>query len=148
MGLGLIDAPIQILYTDTAVLIGMAYVYLPLMVLPMYAAIDRFDFKLIEAAYDLYASKLAGAAQDHPAVGPARGDRGIDPGLRAVPRRLCDAPDPGRGQEHDDRQLHRVAVRAGPELAARRGAGADPARRRHGRLSGLCPGFAKEDAHG
>jgi spermidine/putrescine transport system permease protein len=58
MGLGVIDAPIQILYTDTAVLIGMAYVYLPLMVLPLYAAIDRFDFKLIEAAYDLYASKL------------------------------------------------------------------------------------------
>ncbi len=58
LGLGLIEAPIQILYTDTAVLIGMAYVYLPLMVLPLYAAIDRFDFRLIEAAYDLYASRL------------------------------------------------------------------------------------------
>ena len=56
--LGLISEPIQILYTDTAVLIGMAYVYLPLMVLPLFAAIDRFDFKLIEAGYDLYASRL------------------------------------------------------------------------------------------
>ncbi len=55
---GLISEPIQILYTDTAVLIGMAYVYLPLMVLPLFAAVDRFDFKLIEAAYDLYASRL------------------------------------------------------------------------------------------
>lgn len=55
--LGVISSPIQILYTDTAVLIGMAYVYLPLMVLPLYAAIDRFDFKLIEAGYDLYASR-------------------------------------------------------------------------------------------
>ena len=55
--LGLIDQPIQILYTETAVLIGMAYVYLPLMVLPLYAAIDRFDFRLIEAGYDLYASR-------------------------------------------------------------------------------------------
>ncbi|WP_223425395.1 ABC transporter permease [Tateyamaria pelophila] len=55
---GLISEPIQILYTDTAVLIGMAYVYLPLMVLPLYAAIDRFDFRLIEAGYDLYASRL------------------------------------------------------------------------------------------
>jgi spermidine/putrescine transport system permease protein len=55
---GLISEPIQILYTDTAVLIGMAYVYLPLMVLPLFAAIDRFDFKLIEAAYDLYATRL------------------------------------------------------------------------------------------
>jgi spermidine/putrescine transport system permease protein len=54
---GVISEPIQILYTDTAVLIGMAYVYLPLMVLPLYAAIDRFDFRLIEAGYDLYASR-------------------------------------------------------------------------------------------
>lgn len=57
INLGLISEPIQILYTDTAVLIGMAYVYLPLMVLPLFAAIDRFDFKLIEAGYDLYASR-------------------------------------------------------------------------------------------
>ena len=57
MNMGLISEPIQILYTDTAVLIGMAYVYLPLMVLPLYAAIDRFDFGLIEAGYDLYASR-------------------------------------------------------------------------------------------
>jgi len=57
MNMGLISQPIQILYTDTAVLIGMAYVYLPLMVLPLYAAIDRFDFRLIEAGYDLYASR-------------------------------------------------------------------------------------------
>jgi len=54
---GLISQPIQILYTDTAVLIGMAYVYLPLMVLPLYAAIDRFDLNLVEAGYDLYASR-------------------------------------------------------------------------------------------
>jgi spermidine/putrescine transport system permease protein len=57
LGSGLISDPIQIMYTDTAVLIGMAYVYLPLMVLPLYAAIDRFDFRLIEAGYDLYASR-------------------------------------------------------------------------------------------
>ena len=57
MHFGLISEPIQILYTDTAVLMGMTYVYLPLMVLPLYAAIDRFDFSLIEAGYDLYASR-------------------------------------------------------------------------------------------
>ncbi|WP_054004649.1 ABC transporter permease [Cypionkella psychrotolerans] len=56
--LGVISAPIQLLYTDTAVFIGMAYVYLPLMVLPLFAAIDRFDMKLLEAAYDLYASRM------------------------------------------------------------------------------------------
>jgi spermidine/putrescine transport system permease protein len=57
MGLGIISEPIRIIYTDTAVLIGMAYVYLPLMVLPLFAAIDRFDLRLVEAAYDLYASR-------------------------------------------------------------------------------------------
>ena len=57
MKLGVIAAPIQVMYTDTAVLIGMAYVYLPLMVLPLFAAIDRFDLRLLEAGYDLYASR-------------------------------------------------------------------------------------------
>ena len=57
LGLGVIESPIQILYTDAAVLIGMVYVYLPLMVLPLYAAIERFDMRLLEAAHDLYASR-------------------------------------------------------------------------------------------
>ena len=57
MGLGLRAEPLQLLYTDTAVLIGMTYVYLPLMVLPLFAATDSFDMRLIEAAYDLYAGR-------------------------------------------------------------------------------------------
>jgi spermidine/putrescine transport system permease protein len=57
MGLGITDTPIEVLYTPTAIFIGMTYVYLPLMVLPLYAAIDRFDMRLLEAAYDLYASR-------------------------------------------------------------------------------------------
>ena len=59
IGMGVIATPIQLLYTDGATLAGMAYVYLPFMVLPLYAAIDRFDLRLIEAAYDLYASRWA-----------------------------------------------------------------------------------------
>ena len=55
---GFISEPIQILYTETAVLIGMVYVYLPLMVLPLYAAMERLDFRLVEAAYDLYATRM------------------------------------------------------------------------------------------
>ena len=43
---GIVSAPLQITYTDTAVFIGMAYVYLPLMVLPLFASIDRFDMRL------------------------------------------------------------------------------------------------------
>lgn len=57
MGLGITSDPIEVLYTPTAIFIGMTYVYLPLMVLPLFAAIDRFDMKLLEAAYDLYASR-------------------------------------------------------------------------------------------
>ena len=58
MGLGLIDEPIRMMFTNFAVLLGMAYVFFPLMVLPVYAAVERFDFNLTEAGYDLYASRL------------------------------------------------------------------------------------------
>ena len=58
MKLGLISTPLQLIYTDVAVFIGMVYVYLPLMVLPLFAAIDRFDMRLLEAGYDLYASRM------------------------------------------------------------------------------------------
>ncbi len=57
INLGVIAEPIQLTYTDTAMLIGMVYVYLPLMVLPLFATIDRFDMRLLEAGYDLYASR-------------------------------------------------------------------------------------------
>lgn len=53
--LGLIHEPIQIMFTEAAILLGMGYVYLPLMVLPLYASIEKFDFRLAEAASDLYA---------------------------------------------------------------------------------------------
>ncbi len=56
MGLGLINEPIQMLYTDISMLVGMTYVYLPFMVLPLYANLVKMDFRLLEAAYDLGAS--------------------------------------------------------------------------------------------
>ncbi len=68
---GVIEQPIQMLYTDFAVGLGMAYVYLPLMVLPLYASIEKLDFRLIEAAYDLYATpRLALARVVLPLVRP------------------------------------------------------------------------------
>jgi spermidine/putrescine transport system permease protein len=54
---GVIGEPIQMMYTDFAILLGMAYVFLPLMVLPLFAAMDKLDLRLLEAAYDLYASR-------------------------------------------------------------------------------------------
>mgnify|MGYP000639577134 FL=1 len=58
LALGLIDEPIQMLYTEFAIAVGMVYVYLPLMVLPLYASMERLDFRLVEAGYDLYATRL------------------------------------------------------------------------------------------
>ena len=58
MAIGVISEPIQILYTDFAIMLGMAYVYLPLMVLPLYASMEKLDFNLVEAGYDLYADRL------------------------------------------------------------------------------------------
>ena len=56
--LGLIDAPLRILYTDTAVYIGIVYTFLPFMVLPLYATLERLDPDLHEAAADLGASPV------------------------------------------------------------------------------------------
>ncbi|TGQ55962.1 ABC transporter permease [Mesorhizobium sp. M1C.F.Ca.ET.193.01.1.1] len=52
------DHPVQFLYTNVAVLLGMVYVFLPLMVLPLYASMEKIDFRLVEAGYDLYATRF------------------------------------------------------------------------------------------
>jgi spermidine/putrescine transport system permease protein len=57
LSLGIVERPLHIAYTDLGVGIGLVYSYLPFMVLPIYAAIERFDFRLMEAAYDLYADR-------------------------------------------------------------------------------------------
>ena len=57
LGLGLIEKPLIILYTDLAVAIGLVYAYLPYMVLPLYASMEKLDFRLVEAGYDLYADR-------------------------------------------------------------------------------------------
>ena len=58
LGLGLISEPIDIIFTETAVLIGMAYILLPFMFLPLYASIEKLDRSLLEASSDLGASPL------------------------------------------------------------------------------------------
>jgi len=50
---GIIDQPLELLYTDTAVYIGMIYSYLPFMILPLYANLEKLDIRLLEAAADL-----------------------------------------------------------------------------------------------
>ncbi|WP_428775998.1 ABC transporter permease subunit [Vibrio sp.] len=58
MTLGIIDEPLRLLYTDTAVYIGIVYTYLPFMILPLYTALMRVDYSLIEAAQDLGAKPV------------------------------------------------------------------------------------------
>lgn len=57
MGLGLIHEPLQLLYTDGAVLLGLVYTYAPFVVLPIYATLEKMDIRLLEAAQDLYAGR-------------------------------------------------------------------------------------------
>lgn len=59
MGLGLTSEPLRLLNTEAAVLIGMVYSYLPFMVLPLYATLQKLDPSLLEAAADLGATPAA-----------------------------------------------------------------------------------------
>ncbi|GLT14024.1 spermidine/putrescine ABC transporter permease PotB [Vibrio algivorus] len=58
MAIGLIDHPMRIMYTETAVMIGLVYILLPFMILPLYSAIEKLDRTYIEAARDLGANKF------------------------------------------------------------------------------------------
>ena len=53
MGLGIIDSPIVMMQTPFAVYVGIVYSYLPFMVMPLYATLEKMDLTLLEAAYDL-----------------------------------------------------------------------------------------------
>jgi len=57
MWMGAIDQPIQLMYTDFAVFVGLVYSYLPFMILPLYTSLERMDMDLVEAAQDLGASR-------------------------------------------------------------------------------------------
>ncbi|MGY8789176.1 MAG: ABC transporter permease, partial [Pseudomonadales bacterium] len=56
--IGAISEPLTILNTSTAVYIGIVYTYIPFMILPIYAALERLDASLIEAAEDLGCSRM------------------------------------------------------------------------------------------
>jgi spermidine/putrescine transport system permease protein len=52
-----IDRPVTMLYTNFAIVLGLLYSYLPFMILPLYANLEKMDFRLVEAGYDLYATR-------------------------------------------------------------------------------------------
>ncbi len=55
--LGLTTGSLNLMYTETAIAIGLTYSFLPFMVLPIYSSLEKLDFRLVEAAYDLGADK-------------------------------------------------------------------------------------------
>ena len=59
ISLGVVDDPLTILNTNIAVYIGIVYSYLPFMVLPIYASLERLDYSLLEAAYDLGCNRIS-----------------------------------------------------------------------------------------
>ncbi|WP_439213004.1 spermidine/putrescine ABC transporter permease PotB [Duffyella gerundensis] len=58
LSLGLIETPFRIMYTEQAVILGLVYILLPFMVMPLYSSLEKLDSALLEAARDLGASKL------------------------------------------------------------------------------------------
>lgn len=58
MNIGLIKEPLELLYNDFAVIIGMVYMFLPLAILPMYSAAEKLDRRLLEASRDLGAGPV------------------------------------------------------------------------------------------
>ncbi len=58
LAIGAIDQPLPIMFTNYSLSYGLIYAYLPLMVMPLYASLEKLDFRLVEAGYDLYASRF------------------------------------------------------------------------------------------
>ena len=125
--LHLTSAPITFLYSDGAILMGLVYANLPFMALPIYAALEKLDPRLVEAGYDLYAGRWAILSRRivWPLARPgvlAGHDAGVGPYHRVVPR-------PGHSgwrPPSDDRQPDPATILDRARLVVRRGAVDDP----------------------
>ena len=89
----------RLLATSVAVVTGLTYNFLPFMVLPLYASLEKIDLRLIEAGKDLYADGVHVVPQDHAAA------------VHAGPRRGHAADvHPGRGRLHQRRAARHPAI--------------------------------------
>ncbi|MFH1083977.1 MAG: hypothetical protein V1751_11360, partial [Pseudomonadota bacterium] len=111
---GIINQPLEILYTDLAVYIGLVYTLLPFMVMPLYAALEKIDQKLIEAAVDLG----AGSMQVFTPV-PAGYHCRVHHGVSALRGPVLHSGPAGGRQVHAHRQLHQEPVPDRCQLALR-----------------------------
>ena len=57
ISVGAIQKPVIMLYTNFSIVLGLFYSYLPFMILPLYASLEKMDFRLVEAGFDLYATR-------------------------------------------------------------------------------------------
>ena len=120
--IGLTDGPLPLAYNNFAIGLGLVSSFLPFMILPLYAAIERFDFSLLEAAYDLHANRRkAFFSVVLPILRPGL-DRWRASGLHPRYRVLSCPRHPGRRQDADAGQPDRHAVSGQPQLAVWGGA--------------------------
>ena len=138
-GIGITDRPLALLYTDFAIGIGLLYSFLPFMVLPIYASLERVDFRLVEAAYDLYANRWKVLRRILIPLSLPGNRRRQLPRLHPVALLISGARPARRRQAPDDRQPDRSAVRHLSQLAVRRGHGDGPSRLRADRADDLRP---------
>ncbi len=117
----------QLLGTPFAVLIGIVYNYLPLMVFPLYVTLERLDRTLLEASKDLYADRLRDVPPDHAADHLAGPDHRQHPRVHPADGRVRDPGDPGQRQGVPDRERPVARLPLVPQLAGgiRQGRGPD-----------------------
>ena len=109
-GLGLLPQDFHVLGTPFAVVGGLTYNFLPFMVLPIYVALERIDPRVIEAAHDLYATRLPGVPQGGVPAVAAGCLRRRAHDVRAGQLRLRQRAVLGGTGDHHDRQHHPDAV--------------------------------------
>ncbi len=120
---GVITAPLDILYTPFAVVIGLVYAYVPFMILPIYGSVEKLDNALIEAAFDLGAGPIRAFSKviiplTNPGIVAGHAAR-----VYSVDRHVRDHRPDGRRAGENDRQRDSGSIyRAGARLALWRGA--------------------------
>ena len=137
--LGIVRQPLPLLYNDGAVILGLVYGYLPFIVLPVFATLERLDPSVDRG---IGRSRCA-TAHNHAARGSAAGETGHhrrrSSGIHPVPRRLPHAGPARRRQERNDRQPHPEPVHQRPRLAVRFGRFPTADGHRHGAADGRPP---------
>ena len=145
--LGLIHHPLALLQTDFAVYIGIVYSYLPFMILPLYANLEKHDQTLLEAAADLGARPWQRVPAHHAAAVAARHRRRLAAGVHPGGRRVRH-PDAARApRPADDRPGAVGRVLREPRLAGgERGGDPDPAAA--GRADHVLPALERRELGG